>query len=43
LIKCWIEDWVVDAVASINVVAQAKIFCKYGGLQFNEIDKKCAA
>jgi len=41
VIKCWIEeDWEVDAVASKNAVAQAKILHKYGGLQFYDIDEK---
>ncbi len=40
VIKCWMEDWEVEAVAKHDAVAEAKQLCKYGGLQFYDIDEK---
>jgi len=34
------EDWVVEAVAKWDAVAEAKLLCKYGCLQFYNIDEK---
>ncbi len=41
IVKCYMEDWEVDAVASKNnPVAETMLLKKYGGLQFYDIDTK---
>jgi len=38
VVKCWMEDWEVEAVAKKDPVAEAKLLQKYGGLEFYDID-----
>jgi len=39
VIRCWMEDWELEAVGTRNAVSQTMILRKYGGLQFYDIDE----
>lgn len=38
VVKCYFEDWELTDVRSKDIVSQAKLLRKYGGLEFDDID-----